>query len=533
VPIKFFPKWFLAPGLLLLGLCTGCTSKAGGADEAGGPGNGSGASQGSGAGTSTGGSTPGGGGLGSGGVFAGGGAAGVGGTGVIAGNGGVSNGGVSNGGSGGGDVPECVPVTSRCECVTHADGINRYIDAFEDSDPYINEIDNRNGEWFQANSLTSGTPLGVMALEPTTGSAPGSTVALHFSGGPTGATTDWATIGVPLGHCYDATVYTGISFWIKGDVSAGNDTVRFSIATPPTTEASAGGECPTGDPLCYDHFGADILLTDTWTKKELTWAQMTQKGWGIQAPVGYAKEQSILAINFAPFLNTAGYDFWIDDIEFMTGTVGNCGDLISEQQFNAFFPSRNGLYTYAGFVEAAKQWPSFCNEGDDTAKKRDVAALFGHFVQETGNQTGPLGGLVHTDEIDGPSKDYCDEARLDFPCAAGQGYHGRGPMQLSWNYNYGSAGSALGLPFLASPYLVTANATNAFNAALWFWMTRQPLKSAHTQIVLGEGFGATIRTVNGPLECDGQNPAAVQNRINAYVYFCEQLGIDPGTNQGC
>ena len=106
-------------------------------------------------------------------------------------------------------------------------------------------------------------------------------------------------------------------------------------------------------------------------------------------------------------------------------------------------------------------------------------------------------------------------------------------MQLSWNYNYGSAGAALGQPFLASPYLVTASAANAFNAALWFWMTRQPLKSPHTQIVTGEGFGATIRTVNGPLECDGGNPAAVQNRVDAYNYFCQQLGIDPGGNQGC
>jgi predicted chitinase len=106
-------------------------------------------------------------------------------------------------------------------------------------------------------------------------------------------------------------------------------------------------------------------------------------------------------------------------------------------------------------------------------------------------------------------------------------------MQLTWNYNYGSAGKALGLPFLSSPGMVTSSSANAFNAALWFWMTRQPLKSAHTQIVTGEGFGATIRTVNGPLECDGLRPDAVQNRINAYVYFCEQLGIDPGPDQGC
>ena len=62
---------------------------------------------------------------------------------------------------------------------------------------------------------------------------------------------------------------------------------------------------------------------------------------------------------------------------------------------------------------------------------------------------------------------------------------------------------------------------------------RQPLESPHAQIVTGKGFGATIRTVNGPLECDGKRPDAVNNRIAAYTYFCQQLGIDPGENQDC
>ena len=32
---------------------------------------------------------------------------------------------------------------------------------------------------------------------------------------------------------------------------------------------------------------------------------------------------------------------------------------------------------------------------------------------------------------------YCDATNSDYPCQTGKSYHGRGPMQLSWNYNYG------------------------------------------------------------------------------------------------
>lgn len=331
---------------------------------------------------------------------------------------------------------------------------------------------------------------------------------------------------MPLGECYDASPYTGIGFWIRGDDGAGNDSVRFSISTPPTTEVAAGGTCPDGDLGCYNHFGADILLTSEWTYYSFTWAELAQSAsWGIKAPAGYEKQQKILAINFAPFDNTAGYDFWIDGVEFTSGDGQDCGTVVSESQFQAFFPSRNAFYTYSGFVAAAKKRPTFCGQGTVEDRKRDAAAFFANVVQETAS-------LVYLEEIS-PSSIYCDAGNATFPCAPGKSYHGRGPMQLSWNYNYGAAGQSLGLPLLTQPELVLSSAENAFAAGLWFWMTRQPLVSPHTEISTGKGFGATIRLVNGPLECDGKKPEAVQNRVNAYVNFCSQLGGEPGGDQGC
>jgi chitinase len=438
----------------------------------------------------------------------------------------------ATGAAGTGEVV-CPAGMNRCTCHTSkGDGTNIVIDDFEDSNLLISEIDDRRGQWF---AVGVSTATAKMAVEATTGSAPESTKALHANG--PASMPMWATFGVPLGLCYDASAFSGIGFWMKGDPAAGNKSVKFSIATPPTTEMSAGGTCPNGDAGCYNTFADQdfITVTPTWTHYSFTWAQLKQADWGAAgknglAPAGYKPQAQILNVAFAPVDNTKGYDFWIDDVRLEATAPGSCADLVSQQMFEGFFPPRNAFYTYAGFAAAAKLWPKFCGEGSDDVKKREAAAFFAHLVQETGSlkyleEIGCEGGAC--------AARYCDPARTDFPCAAGQSYHGRGPMQLTWNYNYGSAGKALGLPFLAQPASVLASPTNAFNAALWFWMTRQPVDSAHNTIVSGQGFGATIKIVNGPLECGGKNPQAVTNRVNAFVDFAGRLGVAPGANTGC
>ena len=422
---------------------------------------------------------------------------------------------------------ECVPVTDRCDCVVQADGVNTMIDGFEDGDTRINVIDSRDGEWFQALALNTKEPLGTMKLEDN---------ALHLQGPATtlnvaqGEPDNWATFGVPLGQCYDASSYAGIKFKIKGTPG---EQVRFSVSTPPTTEKAAGGVCPDGDLGCYNHFGRTVPLKAEWVEVTTTWAQMKQSpNWGIKAPAGYDVKSHILAVNFAPLENTKSFDFWIDEVQFTSVGGGDCSDLISSAKFDELFPNRNAFYTYAGFVEAAKQFPAFCGEGSNDDKLRDAAAVFAHTIQETGgNVSDPTTGLTHINEI--AQGVYCDAARTEFPCAGGKSYFGRGPLQLTWNYNYGTAGLALGLPLLAQPELVSSTPANAFKAALWFWMTPQPIQSAHSILLGSGGFGATTRAINGPLECDGKAPQKTANRANAFKFFCEKLGVSPGSNLDC
>jgi hypothetical protein len=100
-------------------------------------------------------------------------------------------------------------------------------------------------------------------------------------------------------------------------------------------------------------------------------------------------------------------------------------------------------------------------------------------------------------------------------CPAGQSaYHGRGPIQLSWNFNYKAAGDALGIDLLNNPDRVKNEATIVYQTAVWYWITQNGpnTMSAHAAITGGFGFGGTIRSINGALECDGRNPATVANR---------------------
>ena len=205
---------------------------------------------------------------------------------------------------------------------------------------------------------------------------------------------------------------------------------------------------------------------------------------------------------------------------------GNSGGFpLSEAQFNQMFPGRNSFYTYSGLIDAAGKFAQFAKTGSDTIRKQEIAAFLANANHETG-------GLVHVTEID-KSRNMCGAG---VGCPAGPyAYYGRGPIQLSWNFNYNAAGQALGLPLLNEPHRVEQSASVAWQTAIWYWTTQNGPGSmtAHAAMVNSRGFGETIRSINGSLECNGGNPGQVQSRVNAYVRFTGILGVAPGGNLSC
>ncbi len=208
-----------------------------------------------------------------------------------------------------------------------------------------------------------------------------------------------------------------------------------------------------------------------------------------------------------------------------SGDATGFASLVNSSTFDAMFPARNPFYTHAGLVAATASFPGFAATGDVATRKREAAAFLANVAHETGD-------LVYIEEI--AQGEYCAPSAA-CPCAPGKRYFGRGPIQLSWNYNYCAAGAALGLPLQSNPDLVAQDATVAWQTGLWFWNTQTGAGSmtAHDAMTQDRGFGKTIRTINGALECNGGNPGQVQSRIDDYRRFCEMLGVDPGANLGC
>jgi predicted chitinase len=203
------------------------------------------------------------------------------------------------------------------------------------------------------------------------------------------------------------------------------------------------------------------------------------------------------------------------------------GFVVSSAQFNSMFPNRNAFYTYAGLVDAMNKFPAFAKTGSDTVRKQEAAAFLANANHETG-------GLVYVTEIN-KNNDLCDESQ-PYGCPAGTyAYYGRGPIQLSWNFNYKAAGDALGLPLLTNPWLAEQQSSVAWQTALWYWMTQTGpgTMTPHNAMVNSRGFGETIRSINGSLECNGGNPAQVASRVAAYQRFTGILAVSPGGNLSC
>uniref|UniRef100_A0AAU1IBS6 Ricin-type beta-trefoil lectin domain protein n=1 Tax=Streptomyces sp. NBC_00180 TaxID=2903632 RepID=A0AAU1IBS6_9ACTN len=213
-----------------------------------------------------------------------------------------------------------------------------------------------------------------------------------------------------------------------------------------------------------------------------------------------------------------------------SGGGGNpSGFVVSESQFNQMFPNRNSFYTYSGLTAALSAYPGFANTGSDTVKKQEAAAFLANVNHETG-------GLVHVVEQNTSNyPHYCDRSQ-PYGCPAGQdAYYGRGPIQLSWNFNYKAAGDALGIDLLNNPWRVQNESAVAWKTGLWYWNTQSGpgTMTPHNAMVNQAGFGQTIRSINGSLECDGKNPAQVQSRVDAYNRFTSILGVTPGGNLYC
>ncbi|CAN6362794.1 unnamed protein product [Urochloa humidicola] len=237
---------------------------------------------------------------------------------------------------------------------------------------------------------------------------------------------------------------------------------------------------------------------------------------------------------------------------------GGVESIISQSLFDQMLLHRNdaacparGFYTYDAFIATADAFPGFGTTGDEDTRKREIAAFLAQTSHETtgGWATAPDGryawGYCFKEEIN-PAFDYCQPS-TQWPCAPGKRYYGRGPIQLSWNYNYGPAGEAIGVDLLNDPDLVADDTIVSFETALWFWMTPQPPKPSAHDVITGQwkpsandqdagrkpGYGLITNIINGGLECGRGPDDRVEDRIGFYKRYCDMLGVTYGDNLDC
>jgi chitinase len=255
----------------------------------------------------------------------------------------------------------------------------------------------------------------------------------------------------------------------------------------------------------------------------------------------------------------------------------------TEAMFDEMFPNichsackGCGILTYECMVKATLMYPDFANSADEAANKREVAAWLGQMSQETtggGCNTPVTGadgtcscgptwcdshpggcaswGLCFTEEA--TDNLYCSPSST-YPCVPGKRYSGRGPKQLSWNYNYGQFSESFcgdAQVLLDQPELVSTNPTLAWASSIWFWFTGGACNPGETckpnchEVFVGSkqmcaadvaagrkyGYGWVTNIINGGLECGGAGGGAcdyrVLSRVRFYKHFCEILGVAP------
>jgi len=246
--------------------------------------------------------------------------------------------------------------------------------------------------------------------------------------------------------------------------------------------------------------------------------------------------------------------------------------ILNARKWDQLFPNRYGksrlgphavdsgkhdFYTFAAFVAAARKFPGFLGQGSPQVRRRELAAFLAHVAQETsgGWDQAPGGYLkwgLYFRQEQGCTHGCAQYsvANASYPPVPGVSYHGRGPLQLSYNYLYGMFSEAwFGSKdsLLQHPEKLLQDSVLAFASAIWFWMTPVANKPSCHAVMTGQwipsaadsaagrlpGFGVTLNIINGGVECGHSPSAETLHRYDFYEYFCRQFHTDPGPNLMC
>jgi hypothetical protein len=258
-------------------------------------------------------------------------------------------------------------------------------------------------------------------------------------------------------------------------------------------------------------------------------------------------------------------------------------------------PNGQWYYTYENLIKGMAQLEEFANGDDENTNKLEIAAFLANIAQETGAKVpgDPYGGpgCFIQEGAGGEDPGFkawhdcafggCNKTRpfdcLRFPnnwCPDGEvGYFGRGPHQLTHDYNYKAFGVTMEGDdgdkdkYLNDPDLLTTEPETGIAGSIWFWGHAEitggsppdiPFKPAAHNVAVGywtptnrdttgvrtsndvdcgrtkADFGIIINLINGGLECrrkvgdeilEPLNPEAAKNRVKYLKAIAAEMGV--------
>lgn len=263
---------------------------------------------------------------------------GSGGTSTGSGGSGASTGGGGNstgGGGGSGPTSACDPGNRGTNVAAGTcNTINDFAGADEFSASFDLASDERTGAGIDIDATTSLPRLsggkdasGTGTLEVVDDGRPGGdgkSVEFKFSGAKMwgGAFTHLVTNDA----CYDASKYTGITFWAKASSEAKSIFVAAATAAvnPLYDCASA-----TPDADCYNSARKVVEVTDAWAQYSIEWDEFARPTWGANWGTNPDPKQ-LIGIIFADNGQDADdntIDLFVDDLSFTGGDASACGEI--------------------------------------------------------------------------------------------------------------------------------------------------------------------------------------------------------------
>jgi hypothetical protein len=246
-----------------------------------------------------------------------------------------STAGTGTGGSSAGGAGTCDPKPGS----KAGDGMNTVIDELDDTNIMFAPAGTGMGAWdfgkdTAATAMGTITPTGTTTLMPVTGGHMGS--ALHVTG--TGLTGWGASLAAFLNGAtgsFDASMYGGVAFWIKGTTTVQEGMNKLMVQARMPDVLPGPGSCCSDTVVgmeCYSGHRTTIDVPAEWTEVKIAWSSFVGPAWGLGSTLAFNANR-VRDINFSFNHDTmtmgapaTAFDVWIDGIRFMKkDEMGNVG----------------------------------------------------------------------------------------------------------------------------------------------------------------------------------------------------------------